>query len=90
MKKGIVELREELLNKEMSFIDLDNEMMVSGYYSVFDDGVTGDVKGAKNVVYTAKDTNECEVIIDFEITINNGEDEVEEAFELKVLKVENF
>lgn len=89
-KKSIVELREELLNEEMSFMELDNKMMNSGYYSVFDDGVTSDVKADKNVVYTATDTNSCEVIINFEITIDNEEDEAEEAFYLKVLSVEEF
>lgn len=56
----------------MSFTDLDNFMMESGYYSVFDDGVTADIKQDGNVVYTATDSNECEVQIFFEITIDNG------------------
>lgn len=59
--------------------DLDNFMMESGYYSVFDDGVTADIKQDGNVVYTATDSNECEVQIFFEITTDNGEDEAEEV-----------
>ena len=84
------ELKKELLNEEMSFTDLDNFMMESGYYSVFDDGVTADIKQDGNVVYTATDSNECEVQIFFEITTDNGEDEAEEAFYLKVTDVQEF
>ena len=90
MKKNVNELKEMLLNKEISFTELDSTMMESGYYSVFDDGVTENIKASKNVIYTAKDTNECEISIDFEITIDNGEDEVDEAFYLKVLNIEIF
>ena len=91
MKKlNVEEIKKELLNEEMSFTDLDNFMMESGYYSVFDDGVTADIKQGGNVVYTATDSNECEVQIFFEITIDNGEDEAEEAFYLKVTDVQEF
>lgn len=67
MKKlNVEEIKKELLlNEEMSFTDLDNFMMESGYYSVFDDGVTADIKQDGNVVYTATDSNECEVQIFF-------------------------
>jgi hypothetical protein len=91
MKKlNVEEIKKELLNEEMSFTDLDNFMMESGYYSVFDDGATENIKQDKNVVYTATDSNECEVQIFFEITIDNGEDEAEEAFYLKVTDVQEF
>jgi hypothetical protein len=91
MKKlNVNELKESLLNKEFSFIELDNFMSKNGYYSVLDDGVTSNIKQDLNVIYTALDTQECEVKIIFEITENNGEDEVEESFFLKVLDVEEF
>ena len=89
-KLNAKELNKELKGNEYSFEELDNFMMENGYYSVFDDGVTNDIKEDKNVVYTATDTNECEVKINFEITVNNGEDEIEEAFYLKVINVEEF
>ena len=91
MKKLTVEqLRKELLGKEVNFYNLDNFMMTNGYYSVFDDGAIEDIKEDKNVVYTTVDTCECEVIINFTITIDNGKDECEEAFELLVTSVEKF
>lgn len=91
MKKLTVEeLKKELLRKELFFADLDNYMQENGYYSVFDDGATEEIKKDKNVVYTAVDTCECEVIINFTITINNGKDECEEAFELLVTSIEKF
>lgn len=91
MKKATVEkIRTEFLGKEVNFYNLDNFMMENGYYSVFDDGAIEDIKADKNVVYTAMDTNECEIIINFEITIDSSEDEAEENFDLKVISVEKF
>lgn len=89
-------LRKELLNKEMSFVELDNYMMNKGFYSVFDDGVTENIKQDKNVIYTFIDVDEAginigaQIIIDFGITIDNSEDEAEEAFYLKVNEVEEY
>lgn len=74
----------------MSFVDLDNFMMDNGYYSIFDDNVTEQVKSSRSVVYTATDTNEAEIVISFDITIDNAEDEAETAFELKVTDIEEF
>ena len=90
MKKNINELREMLLNKEMSFMLMDNIVSSYGYYTVFDDGITKDIKNDLNVVYTAVDTCEPEVKISFEIIIDNGPDEVEEAFYLKVTDIQKF
>lgn len=89
-KLNVNELKESLLNNEFSFIELDGFMNNNGYYSVMGDGATANIKEDLNVVYTALDTNECEVKISFEITINNGEDEIEESFYLKVLDIEKF
>lgn len=81
---------EELLNKEMSFVELDNTMTENGFYSVLDDGVTNDVKADKKVVYTGVETGMCEVIVYFEITMDNGPEDPEEDFCLKVTSVEKF
>lgn len=91
MKKlNVKELNNELKGSEYSFEELDNFMMENGYYSIFNDGATSNIKDDKNVIYTAKDTNECEVKINFEITANNSEDEIEEAFYLKVINIKKF
>ena len=91
MKKELFEeLKSELLNKEISFAELDNYMMSKGFYSVFDDDVTGNIKADKNVVYTNTESNEAEIQIHFTITIDNEEDECEEAFILKVNQIEEF
>ena len=91
MKKLTAEqLRKELLNSEMNFSELDNFMMTNGYYSVFDDGATEEIKKDKNVVYTAVDTCECEVIINFTITIDNSEEEAEENFIMLITSIEKF
>lgn len=83
-------LRKELLNKEMSFVELDNHMMTRGFYSVFNDGVTDDIKQCCNVYYTGVETDEAGVLIDFEIIINNEEDEAEEFFYLVVKGIEEM
>ena len=90
MKKNVNELKEMILNQEYGFMELDGIMEDSGYYSVLDDGTTKNIKNDLNVVYTAKDTCEAEVQIFFEITVNNGEDEVEEDFDLKVIDIQEF
>lgn len=77
----------KLVNNEMSFSELDACMVENGYYSVLDDGITEDIKADKCVCYTACDTDECEVRISFEITIDCGEDEDVAAFILKVTDV---
>lgn len=89
-KLNVAEIKEELLNKEISFLDLDNFMNKNGYYSVFEDGITKDIKADGNVVYTALDTCDAEVIISFKITCDNGADEVEEAFYMNIEAVENI
>ena len=91
MKKlTIDQLKDMLLNEEMIFTFLDNTMYNNGYYTVFNDGVTKDIKNDLNVVYTAMDTCEAEVQIFFEIIIDNEPDEVEESFYLKVIDIQEF
>ena len=91
MKKLTVEkIRKELLGKEIFFADLDNFMMTHGYWSVFNDGVTEEIKETKSVIYTAVDSCECEVIINFTITIDNSEDEAKENFIMLITSVEKF
>lgn len=86
----IENLKRNLVGKEISFTELDNYMMEHGFYSIFNDGVTSDVKECGNVVYTGMKSNEAEIIIYFTITIDNGDDECEEAFYLLVDSVEEF
>lgn len=91
MKKlTIEELQKKLVGSEFNFIELNNFMVQNGYLVVFIEGSIDYIKADKNVVYTGLDTNECEVIIEFEITIDYSEDEAEENFDLKVISVEKF
>lgn len=83
-------LRNELLGKEMSFTELDNHMMQQGFYSVFEDGVTENIKQDLNVIYTSIETNAAEIQIFFKITINNGDDEIEEAFYMEITSIEKY
>lgn len=94
---GMIEnLRSELVAKEMSFMELDNYMMQKGFYSVWDDGITESIKQDKNVIYTCQDikndvvVNEISVQIFFDITIDNGKDEAEESFYMKIEEIEEY
>lgn len=90
MIKTFEELEIELLGKELSFIELDNLMQESGYYSVFDDGVTENIKDSLDVAYSAKDADSGEVVIEFEIISDSGENEEPEHFLLKVTDISSL
>lgn len=76
--------RKELLNKEMSFVELDNYMMSQGFYNV---ALIEDIKVCHDVVYANKETHETEIKIDFEIIEDNAENEPIELFYLKINKL---
>lgn len=89
MKKlNVTELSKELVGKEISFMELDNFMMESGYRSVFEDGIGENVQEDGNVVYTAEDTLEEEIQIYLEVLESSEEDS--NNFKLKVTGVEEF
>ena len=94
MKKNINELRDILLNKEMSFTMLDSIMCkIAGYYplrAIYDDGIIKDIKDYLTVVYTAVDTNTAEIQLFFEITKNNEAGETEENFRLRITDIQEF
>ena len=94
MKKNINELREMLLNKEMSFTMLDHIMhKICGYYSlykIYDDGIIKDIKDYQTAVYTAVDTNTAEIQLFFEITVDSKPGENEENLSLKVTNIQEF
>lgn len=81
-------LRNELGGKEISFFELDSKMEENGFYTVLNDGVTSNIKENENVCYLLKEDNETQVIINFITTENNGVDEVEESFILKVIEID--
>lgn len=83
-------LKKDLLNQELLFIELDNYMMQNGFYSVFDDGIIEYIKHDLNVIYTAIETNAAEIQIFFNITINNGLDESPDAFYMKIIAIEKY
>ena len=83
-------LRKELLGQEMDFVELDNYMMSEGFYTVFDDGATDNIKECENVAYMSKESGEWEVLISFKIIKDNEDDEPEENFVMKITEVENL
>lgn len=89
-KSNIVELREMLLNEEMSFMYLDNLMYNSGYYTVYDSGVISNIKEDLNVVYTAMDTSIPEIQLFFVITKDKEDNISEGSFYVKVVDIQEF
>ena len=83
-------LRNELLGTEIDFVELDNYMMSEGFYTVFDDGATDNIKECQNVAYMSKESGEWEVLISFKIIKDNEDDEPEENFVMKITEVENL
>ena len=83
-------LRNELLGTEIDFVELDNYMMSEGFYTVFDDGATDNIKECENVAYMSKESGEWEVLISFKIIKDNEDDDHEENFVMKITEVENL
>jgi hypothetical protein len=83
-------LKSELLGKELDFRDLDNILSSNNFYSLFDDNIIEDIKNDLEAIYTNTESNEAEIRVNFEIVYNNGSDEAEESFILKVLSIDNI
>ena len=69
---------------------LDNILDHSGYYSVYYDDITKEIKQNLKVVYTAVDSGASEIEISFEITEDCGADEIEESFYLRVIDIKRI
>lgn len=83
-------LKNELTGKELDFRDLDNILSSNNFYSLFDDNIIEDIKNDLEAIYTNTESNEAEIRVNFEIVYNNGSDEAEESFILKVLSIDNI
>lgn len=89
MKKlNVTELSKELVGKEISFMELDNFMVESGYVSEGGNGIGEHIQNDENVVYMADDTEEYEVQIFFEVL--ESDEERSDIFTLKVTSVGEF
>lgn len=84
----VKELSKDLKGKKLSFLELDNYMMVQGFYSVYNDGVEEQVKKDENVVYTFLDNAAKQVIIYFNIVKTLSNDSFD--FSIKVISIEEF
>lgn len=51
----------------LDLMAIDNNMVKYGYYSVFEDGILEEVVRDKCIAYISTETNEVEIIIDFNI-----------------------
>lgn len=83
-------LKNKLIGKELSFYELDCILKSNNFYSLFDDNIIEDIKNDLEAIYTNTESNEAEIRVNFEIVYNNGSDEAEESFILKVLSIDNI
>ena len=84
----IKELNNDLKEKKLSFLELNNYMMVQEFYSVYNDGIEEQVKKDKNVVYSFIDNVKKEVIIYFDIVTYFSNKNFD--FSIKIISIEEF
>ena len=91
--KNVEVLRERLLNKEMYSFVLDIILQLNGYESAIsnrDDDEIEEIKEEGSVECAAKDTDEAELLISFDIAKNNGPYGIEDSFYLKVTDIKRI
>lgn len=82
-KLDIESIRKSLVNKEVTFCDLDSIMMDWNFYSNYDeDNRILEAKAEGEIYYLWSSDNETQVVINFIITADNEEDEGQEVFDL--------
>ena len=83
----INKLRNELLNKELSFLQLDNLMTNNNFYSCFEDDIIEYIHSNDEIFYLNIDTDKQ---YKFDIKITVSDDDLTENFYLKVLNIEEY
>ena len=63
---------QELIGKEMSFLDLDNKMCENGFYSLYEEGTEENCLDDGNAVFTSSETGEYEIQIFFDVLRDEG------------------
>ena len=85
-----MEEMKKLIGTEIEMWRLDNYAMDAGYYSCADDGVFGNCIQDGNIVYTGRESGECEMRVYFDVVYDASEDEDVSASVIKVKEVEKF
>ena len=94
-EKKITQTKQNLVGKELSFIELDNEMIKLGFHTEFDSGLDFDTIADSGVIlYTNNSTDEsgwCNTeeyaAIEFEVTAKHSDDEIDSATYIKITEV---
>ena len=85
----IEKLKEELINKEYNFYQLDNVMTDNGFYSELYGDIVSRCIDTNNIAYVYNvDSNiNYSILIDFIVTIASGKDEAAEATYIKIINI---
>jgi pyruvate formate-lyase activating enzyme-like uncharacterized protein len=74
----------------LSLAEIDNNMVEYGYYSVYADGIYEEVLRDGNIAYTSTETNEVEIIIEFNVVEEATDDEDISATIVVVTDIREF
>ena len=88
--KNMKEKFSKLINYEGSIINLSNELQILGCEDICDFGNWNEILDSGDVVVATDEYGEEHIHIFFEVLYRNGEDEVVEATEIKIIKIEEF
>ena len=80
----------ELVGYEGSIIELSNKLVDLNCEDICEFGNWEEILEDGNVVVATDEFGEEHIQIFFDITFKNGEDEIIEATNIKIIKVENF
>ena len=86
----IEKLKEELLNNECDFYQLDNIMVGNGFYSELCGDIVNQYIDTNSIAYIYNDLEsniDYGVLIDFIVTIASGKDEAAEAAYIKIINI---
>ena len=88
------EVKKELVGNEYNFLELDNALMLDGFYSEFDEGLDWEeIAESGNIVYTDTVTNEAVAQIYFDVVdknYNRDEEDADTGILVRVTDVTEF
>lgn len=88
------EVKKELVGNEYNFLELDNALMLDGFYSEFDEELDWEeIAESGNIVYTDTVTNEAAAQIYFDVVdknYNRDEEDADTGILVRVTDVTEF
>lgn len=80
-------MKNELIGLELTCSELDYKMQQYDYYSEFD-VYDNELLESGCIIYLSKKDNESQTRIEFDVTIKNSDDEIEQATYIKIKDID--